>query len=461
MLCLLACVLFALTAPASAQTLARPGWAGSGLNADPWWKRAVFYAVDAGPTGAGQASASQQTPDCKALAERLGALRSLDVDALLLPAPALPAPGTNGTMPDLDDLDSLIRQASERDMRILLTLPAPSNAADLAAVARFWLNRGIAGFYLEPPPGTSSQDEQALVQALRKATDAAVGQRIAIAQFNPDAGGVPAAAALHPAPRRIAGRRTRRAGESGEAQLEIDPRLSRLDLPDAAGLRQLLTESLDEPNVLLDYQPPAPPANAPDPYPALAQAMAAILLTTHTSALIDSSAGLVLEAAPDRSEAAEQQPAAPPPPPPPPAAPPGVYLPFVPYTPPPKPLPMAVTKPAPPDPLTLWYRQLAALHHDNAVIRSGSKTFLDFDAQNALVWVSRPAAGSERSFPVIAACNLTSSPLVLSLASDAKALGLHGSYLLTLLRSDAGMGAQDLNSVTLPPFGVYIGELHR
>jgi hypothetical protein len=40
-------------------------------------------------------------------------------------------------------------------------------------------------------------------------------------------------------------------------------------------------------------------------------------------------------------------------------------------------------------------------------------------------------------------------------------LDLHGTYLRTLLRSDAAIGPEDLNSVTLPPFGVYIGELKR
>jgi alpha-glucosidase len=59
------------------------------------------------------------------------------------------------------------------------------------------------------------------------------------------------------------------------------------------------------------------------------------------------------------------------------------------------------------------------------------------------------------------ACNLSSSPLQLSLTSAIHSLNLRGSYLLTVLRSDQAMGAQDLGSVTLPPFAVYIGALHR
>jgi alpha-glucosidase len=59
------------------------------------------------------------------------------------------------------------------------------------------------------------------------------------------------------------------------------------------------------------------------------------------------------------------------------------------------------------------------------------------------------------------ACNLSASPLRLSLTAAVRSLNLRGSYLLTLLRSDQAMGPQDLDSVALPPFAVYIGELHR
>jgi hypothetical protein len=107
----------------------------------------------------------------------------------------------------------------------------------------------------------------------------------------------------------------------------------------------------------------------------------------------------------------------------------------------------------------LWYRQLVVLNHDNAVLHSGSKTLLDFDAQNALVWVSRPPSASAHTPPVIVICNLSSSPLQLSLAATIKSLNLRGFFLRTLLRSDKAMGAQDINAVTVPPFGVYIGEL--
>jgi hypothetical protein len=142
--------------------------------------------------------------------------------------------------------------------------------------------------------------------------------------------------------------------------------------------------------------------------------MAAILLTTHAAALIDADQGLN---------------------------------------------PAPATPPAPT--LADWYSKLSALHHGNATMRYGSVTPLNFDTQNALVWVIRPASNSGLAPPVVVACNLSSSPLRLSLTSAIHSLNLRGSYLLTLLRSDQAMGAQDLGSVTLPPFAVYIGELHR
>ena len=43
-LCLACTCLFTPSAPA--QTLARPGWVGSGMNTDVWWKHAIVYQVN-------------------------------------------------------------------------------------------------------------------------------------------------------------------------------------------------------------------------------------------------------------------------------------------------------------------------------------------------------------------------------------------------------------------------------
>jgi alpha-glucosidase len=61
--------------------------------------------------------------------------------------------------------------------------------------------------------------------------------------------------------------------------------------------------------------------------------------------------------------------------------------------------------------------------------------------------------------PIVVLCNLSSSPVHLSLTAEIKKLNLRGFFLRAVLRSDTGMGAQDVDAVTLPPFGAYIGEL--
>lgn len=412
-------------ASAPAQTLARPGWVGSGLSSAAWWQRAIFYRVSSEPA------------DLKAITVRLDALRALGVDALLLPAPELPPPGS-GEMPSLDAFDELLRQAAAHDIRVLLTLHPPAASNDVSGLARFWLNHGIAGLYLPASAGSSPEAAQAQVQALRKLVSSAPGQRIILADSDiaPDT----KSAARTP---------------KGESQLQIDPRLNRLSTLDAAGLRPLLAQSIAQPNLLLDLRPPA----SASAHPQLAQISGVIGLLTHSVGLIDSAANLVLEPAPAPIETAAQpeQPARPTPKP----LPPGTYEPYVPYVPPARPHKPAVQNAAPPDPLTTWYGKLTTLHHDNAVIRLGRKTFLDFDAQNALVWVNTPVKPSPTTTPVVVICNLSASPVQLSLTDAIKKLRLTGWFLRTLLRSDDAMGGQNLDSVSVPAYGVYIGELRR
>jgi alpha-glucosidase len=407
--------------------LARPGFAGSGLKASPWWQRATFYQIS-----------EPANPDFKAIAIRLDALKALGVDALLLPAPELPPPGANSTMPNLDDLDNLLRQASGQGIRVLLTIRAPSPTADLTGIARFWLSRGVAGLHIASVPGASPDDAQSTIQKLRKLESTVAGQRILISDLDLTP---PAATSPHGRPART---------DAGAAQLQINTRADHLATLDAASLRPLLAQTIAQPNLLLDLHA----ANS-----AAAEPVAAIALLTEPSAIIDSSAHLVLEPTVKPVEEPDQ-PAAPPPPPPV-APPPGVYLPYVPYVPPPKPHPAVAAAPklVPTDPLTKWYQQLADLRAGNAVLRTGTKILLDFDAQNTLVWVSRPTKESVTARPIVVACNLSAAPVQLSLTAAMKSLNLRGFFLRTLLRTDQAMGAQDLNSVSVPPYSVYIGEL--
>jgi hypothetical protein len=430
------CLLLAAACTSSAQILARPGYKGTSVDAAPWWTNAIFYNIATGPV------------DSKALAARLDALRSLHVDALIIPAPELPPPDSRAAMPNLDGFDDLLRQASAHGIRVLLSLPAPAPSTDLSGLARFWLNRGVAGLHVVSPAGAGSQEAQATVDSLRKLVAAAAGQRIILSDLD-----VTLAEGVAASPRRTA-RHSPQAPRPDSPRMLIDTRPAGLPNLDAGSLRPILTQALAQPNLLLDLRAPA---SAP-----LFQAVAAITLVTQPASLIDASASLVLQPSPEQPKIDEEpvQPA--PPPPPPPQAAPGTYLPYTPYVQRPRPHSVPTPKPFPDDPLTNWYGQLASLHHDNPAFRSGITTFLDFDAQNALVWVSQPPShASHPPAPVVVLCNLSSSPLQLSLADAIKRLNLHGFFLRTLLRTDRAMGAQDINSVNVPAYGVYIGELHR
>src|ERR1700720_3737741 len=74
----LACTLTAAAPIASSQTLARPGWVGSGITTDLWWKRAIIYEInpsDFSPAG--------DNP-LHGIAHRLDYIHSLGTDAILL-----------------------------------------------------------------------------------------------------------------------------------------------------------------------------------------------------------------------------------------------------------------------------------------------------------------------------------------------------------------------------------------
>jgi alpha-glucosidase len=405
---------------APAQTLARPGWNGSGFNADQWWKHAVFYNV---------ATASTAAVDLKATTAKLDTLRAIGVDALILPQLPLPA---QPSQPDaqqgaaasadaavLDDFDELIHQASRDDIRVLLKLYVPNGSVDLSAAARFWLNRGVSGFHVVTAPTVNPQDAQTIMQAVRRTTNGAVGARIVISDMDPAAGPtVPLQPRLH-ARATTSYRRGTRHADAATPHLQIDSRLDRLPSLDAASIRAALAQSLMTPDLLLDFSSPfavAPvysgpgpdsPSSVATPNASLERVRAAILMATHSAALIDGNATAGAAAIED------------------------------------------------------WYRQLSILHHGNSTLRLGAVSVLDFDAQNALVWVFRPATITSLTPPIVVVCNLSGSASHLSLTAPLRALNLRGTFLRTLARTYDALGGEDLNAVNLPPYAVYIGELRR
>lgn len=153
------------TVSLSAQTLARPGWAGSGLNGEPWWRNAVFYRI---PIPTFQDSDSDGVGDLPGLTSRLDYLQTLGVDALILaPGPDSRRPAVKPTTGPssanlpfevLDDpgFDELISEASQRHLRVVLAQALSGDTAGFLARARLALTRGAAGIELDPGRAASS-----------------------------------------------------------------------------------------------------------------------------------------------------------------------------------------------------------------------------------------------------------------------------------------------------------------
>jgi Alpha amylase, catalytic domain len=400
-----------LSTTALAQTLARPGWAGSGMNALPWWKHAVLYQLD---------PQNFSENGLKSIPAHLDYLQSLGIDTILLTNTAPDAQTIDPALGTLDDLDDLIHQASRRNIRILIDLK-PKPDTDLAATARFWLSRGVAGFHIANPT------EAAL---LRKVTNTYVGQRIVITDIDPN---------NPPKPQQ---------NSTSDPHLLFDPRPGTQPQLTAATIRPALeaTQDLRIQPVLLTDGPAL--KRSMTRYAdgthdlEIAKTLAAILLTSRAAANLYYGQELGLtEAYPTIHWEAPPVPQKGQP------------------APSPDPNPNAAIQDANPQSLLNWYRQLSALHHGNATIASGASILLNHDDQNVLVWVRKPAAITAISPAMVVICNLTAQPVQLSLKDDMKRLRLRGSFLRTTMRSDNAMGPMHLESMTIPPYAVYIGEL--
>ena len=430
---------------ASSQTLARPGWVGSGLTTQTWFKHAILYRID--PRTFAGSKPDSTTGDLKGITQRLDYIHSLSVDAILL-KPLSAAIGGQPTTIDpalgtLDDLDDLTLQASRFKIRILLELPAP----DLGT-ARFWLTRGIAGFYL---PDNSAANA-ATVAAIRKLLPTFVGQRILITDADLTAASAPSKqpnellldrATLQPAINPVPGLRT---------ALEQSQTLLRSALP------------------LFAVDPPAPSD------PRIAPAIATAVLLNRSGSLITAGQELGFSSPPGstalmpwgnlQAVPAEEanEPARPAPPS---TSSPDKYTPFVPYVRP----TTSVKKATPLDPATAagqdadpksllnFYRELGRLHHGTSALRDGEEFTLNHDDRDVLIWVRKPATPSQVNPAVLIACNFSKQPVVLSLKSEVARLQLRGTFLRTIFRSDDLMGGTSLDPITLPPFGVYIGTV--
>jgi glycosidase len=107
------------------------------------------------------------------------------------------------------------------------------------------------------------------------------------------------------------------------------------------------------------------------------------------------------------------------------------------------------------------YRRLIQLHHDNPTLRNGAELLLDYDDLGAVVWVRQPAKDS-RSTAIIAVCNLSGAPLKLSLNEELTRQHIKTGTLRNLLSATAtAESVQSTDNLSLPPYGVFLGELYH
>jgi len=389
------------------QVLARPGWAGSGMNsAPPWWRHALVYRVD--PRGFG---------GLKGVGEHLSYIRSTGADALLLSSlGGGPKEAIDPSIGTMDDVDEIIRRASQDNLRVLAELDAAS--PDLAARARMWCAHGIAGFYV--PKATPDQ-----IAEINRASSGLGGKRILMS----DVASTSATSHGATAP-----------------ELVVDERAGTQEKFTAATVRSALEAVQQETDnghllTLLTSDGPALKrslsryGNGSAGDVEIAKQIAALLMTTRAGAMLFYGQELGLTdgtqeisfATPEKNK---------------------------------QPAPMSVAAgESNPASLLNWYRQLSAMMHSNRTISSGSMITLNHDDQNVLGWVRKPQAVSYNNPPIVILENLSDQPVQLSLKADIQKLHLRGSFLRTLLRSDNVMGAMHLEGMTLAPHAVFIGEL--
>lgn len=485
-----------LCAAACAQTLARPGWAGSGVAIEPWWRHAVFYRID--PVNF-QDSDGDGKGDFAGITQRLGYLQSLGADAIILRLPA-----ASPTPEDLAGFEGLARAAAEHKLRVMVELAASNGTPEETTLnaARFWLNQGAAGIDLNPNALATTGDEQAatFIRALRTLLNGFPGGRILIANAAPI--GDPALAkAIAQSAELVAAKPLAAGANAAALRTEMEAALGTGPagtLPTHSRVSKSRTREPEAENYLWS----ASRVEQTALQRATSQrTMAMLLLASRVSVLIDYGTeigldeGSVMQWTPKnvtpRTPAPMERPAEavisdrPVPPKPKPRS--DVYGPYVPYVPPAKPKPPESDKPAKIDPDTLpgftsgtlpgtlnvdaatvnvavedtdphsllnLYRRLIQLHHGNASVHNGAEIVLNYDDLNALVWVRRPPPGAATATTVVAICNLSEKPLDMSLGDVLKLRG--GAF-----RGLAGDAKVSGDRISVAAGAVWLGEWRK
>ena len=474
-----------------------------------WWRNAVMYRVDVRNF---QDSDGDGAGDLKGVASRMNYLQSLGVDAIVL-----------DKLGDGNGFDEVVSAAAPVQIRVLVVVDDGGNVApgtDDAVVgqARMWLTRGAAGVLLRST--RAANDVAGLLHRLRGVTDSFPGSRVLLAATgtNPapstvraiNLEDVPIAALLRTGSAGAGAQLTQVPLELTNATAKtIRAALNGVNAA-PAGTALFLAEQLFSTKELLA------PANVAA-LDGRRRAFAMVLLASRGAASVryGQEIGMLpvesggdaevmqwtpanVTQAPKPVEEAKPAPVVD-------ATPAKVdgdgYATFKPYVPPPKAAPVVKTPdgevlavPVEVDPNTLpgftngklsqaapadavvlnvakeesdagsllqLYRRLIQLHHDNPTLRNGAEVLLDYDDLGAVVWVRQPAKDS-RSTAIVAVCNLSGAPLKLSLNQELTRQHIKTGTLRNLLSATATADSvQSTDSLSLPPYGVFLGELYH
>ena len=107
-----------------------------------------------------------------------------------------------------------------------------------------------------------------------------------------------------------------------------------------------------------------------------------------------------------------------------------------------------------PGSLLTWHEKLIAMRRDNPALRYGKQTMINTDNSSVISYVRASEAGTP---PVVVAVNCTGSPQTIQL--DAKAAGVTGTRVKTLLTDAPALENATSLSVTLPPFASWVASV--
>jgi hypothetical protein len=476
------------------------------MTVDAWWRNAVMYRVD---VRSFQDQDGDGIGDLRGLASRMDYLQTLGVDAVVLEK-----------LGEGDGFDDVVSSAGDRHIRVLVALEDGGTAGtDDAAVgqARMWLTRGAAGIFVHST--RSANDAAGLLHRLRGVTDGFPGGRVLVAATGTN----PAPSTIHainldePPITSARGSGNLSGAQLVQVPLELTNATAKTIRAalngvngSPAGTSLFLAEQLFSTKELL----------APANIAALdgrKRAFAMVLLASRGAAAMrfgqeigmlpveSSDAAGVMQWTPTNVTAAakpaQEEVAAPKVDTTPAKVDADGFATFKPYVAPAKPKPVVKNAegevmPAPvvvdpdmlsgfttgslrlpppadavamnvakedsePGSLLNLYRRLVQLHHDNPTLRNGAELLLDYDDLGAVVWVRQPAKESQ-STPIVAVCNLSGAPLHLSLNQELTRQRIKTGTLRDLLsRVATAASVQSTDNLTLPPYGVFLGELYH